>query len=326
MAPILHEFLLAGGCVPAEIQHSLDKEGWGIQLTADHASTSILTNIPWEMTDLPAQDVHGPGSLFDSTLGRCSVARIARGRKPSAIPDGQIRALYCISNPPHPILPRFQSDRFERALESIFHAFPIIDKRDLASNHEPSWDLTAATIEEVRPHLFVLVGHGRSETSPELLFGEDWVPVSRLAEVLATTKRNVLAVLICCDLVRLSETPGAQSGALNLVQKGVPGVVAMQGMIEPSVAEVFLKTFLNYLLVRQSVPVAAAAGRREASRSSQQGFLPTHAAKVLHSGSELDCSGTKVRSLELSKTLAYKLKNSLASWNGVHEIASLCVY
>ncbi len=62
---------------------------------------------------------------------------------------------------------------------------------------------------------------------------------------------------------------------MSLVEEGIPGVVAMQGMIDPFVAEVFLKTFLNHLLIRPSVAIAAAAGRREALRTSLQGFLPT---------------------------------------------------
>jgi hypothetical protein len=273
--PILHQFLLAGGCIPLEQRHAIGEKERGIQLTADTRSTAILTNIPWEMTSLPhAGD--GGVTLFETTLGRYPVARVADGRKPSAIPDGQIRALYCISNPSHPLLSRFDSDQFERALESVFRGFPVIDKRDMKGNHEPTWEFTSATIEFVRPHLFVLVGHGRSESgTPELLFGEDWIPVSQLAESLAETKSNVLTVLVCCDLVRVAETPGAQSGALSLVRGGIPGVVAMQGMIEPSVAEIFLKTFLSYLLMHPSVEVAAAAGRRDASRTSRQGFLPT---------------------------------------------------
>ena len=84
-----------------------------------------------------------------------------------------------------------------------------------------------------------------------------------------------LTGLVFCDLGRVPETPGAQSGALSLVREGVPGVVAMQGMIEPSAAEIFLQPFLSYLLMHPSVEVAAAAGRRDASRTSRQGFLPT---------------------------------------------------
>jgi hypothetical protein len=276
IGPILHQFLLAGGCIPPEQRRSLDKKECGIQLTADTKSTVILTNIPWEMTYFPAQIIDGDESLFKTTLGCYPVARIVGGRNPSTIPDGKIRALYCISNPPHSHLARFDADKFAHALEAVFRGFPIIDKRDMTSNHEPTWERIEEIIESVEPHLFILVGHGRSGSgTPELLFGEDWIPVSQLAKKLAATKRNVLAVLVCCDFVRVAETPGAQSGALTLVREGIPGVVAMQGMIEPSVAEVFLKTFLNYLLMRPSLEVAAAAGRRDASLKSLQGFLPT---------------------------------------------------
>lgn len=274
-ASVLQKFIFPSSCNPEEKYRFLDNGDSEIRLTAAAKVRTILTNVPWEMTYVTAGANPRNGSLFGSTLGRYAMARIARGRAPKAVADGQIRALYCISNPAHPLLRSFQADEYQNALESVFRGFPVIDKRDMLSDHKPSWDKTEATIAAVRPHLFILIGHGQSASGPELLFENRWVPVSRLAEALAATKSNVLAVLVCCDQVRISENPGAQSGAISLVEEGIPGVVAMQGMIDPPVAEVFLKTFLNHLLIRPSVAIAAAAGRQEALRTSLQGFLPT---------------------------------------------------
>jgi len=272
IAPTLHDFLFADDRLSKLVSEATSEQDAVVQLTADSASQALLTDVPWEMTSLKS----GGGFSYEDLLGYRALARVVDGSEVMPIKKSRICALYCISNPVSPTLRRFDSEVIEQMIEAVFQDYPAIDTRSVPGT-DPRWPFVQAAIEGSKPHLFVLFGHGRSDNgTAELLFRDSWIRAQELADALKATKRNTLAVLVCCDLVRGGDSPGSQSGALTLVKNGLPSVLAMQGMVDAPVAKAFLDVFLNQLFWRTSVPVAAAAGRREmVKKSFLQGFLPT---------------------------------------------------
>jgi hypothetical protein len=120
-----------------------------------------------------------------------------------------------------------------------------------------------ATMTDWRPHVVVLVCHGRLHGGePELLF-EEWKRVASLADALASDRQAMTVVLLACDQAVLARTREHRSGAVVLLSAGVPSVVAMQNKIRGDCAAWFLGGFLDGLLQDGRVTQAAKLGRRQ---------------------------------------------------------------
>jgi hypothetical protein len=283
-APRLRAFL-SSDRILAKLVASRERDRLlGIEFSAEEGAARLLTNIPWEVTALLADELsREPASLLQQLVASFPVARIVPGGKAVTIPDSQLRALYCISNPKNNDVPPFDAASFKSTMQLVFHQFPMIDVRaSQVDADNPSSGVALAEIRNFRPHVFVFVGHGdtgnRGQKNPALCF-ERWVDTGELAECLLSTKRAFLAVLICCDMTRDN---GAQSGARILTARGVPHVLAMQGNILASFARMYLNHFLSNLLVGYSVSLAGSSSRIASGRDGfalLQSFLPT----VFHS-------------------------------------------
>lgn len=275
IAPILGVFLTGDGLFKEAIDTPLC-----IELTADKEAAPLLTNVPWEMTSLLDEELpERPENLLQRLLGKYPLKRLVRGARGTHVADSRLRAFYCISNPTRSDVSTFDAPGFQSAMDVVFRQFSMIEVRaSLMQMSGPSVAVALAEIRDFRPHIFVFVGHGdtgdRGSKSPALCF-ERWVDISEVADCLVSTKRTFLSALICCDLTREN---GAGSGAYQLVQKGIPAVLAMQGDIRADFAQTYLGNFLASLLIGYSVPVAAADSRIASGNNTEkvlQSFLPT---------------------------------------------------
>lgn len=283
LARVLHRWLNGKkGALENKITEALNDGIAGIELTADRDSISLLTNIPWEVTSIGSGDaLKSSQPKIADLFAKFPVVRMIRGKNIAAIPEERLRAYYCISNPHHPDVTRFNATEFRKKLRVIFRQFPMIDvKPSELDMDDPVAELVLQDIRDFRPHVFVFVGHGDSKhkkhTQPELLF-EDWIQFSRIARPLVATGNTLIALLICCDMTRRNETIGGWSGAHKLAQEGVPSIVAMQGDISPRFAAVFLQQLLVNVLRGISVSEAVSRSRDTSRRSGPspiQAFLP----------------------------------------------------
>jgi hypothetical protein len=262
-----------------------------IQFAADASAVALLTNVPWEI--MPVADnglSHPADDPTAGTLAGLAVARVVQGAPVLEPPPTRLRAALCISNPAsYPSLRSFYPAPYVKMLRGLLSHFPLIDAYEIDGGSEgPHSGLVLAQIRARRPHILIFVGHGVTDAGGATLMFEDRrLPVAELADALGAGKgRTALVVLLACDQAR--SNPITASGALTLVQGAVPAVVAMQGRVSQVCARVFLQEFLNQLLVGVSVPEAAAAGRRAASRERNpvpHCFYPAVFLGEAHAGS-----------------------------------------
>lgn len=258
----LHRFLFAGNRLDTSLAEFLPalpdvyvKGGKG---------NSILVNIPWELANGIAQLDSGDRTRpLLGTLASLPLARLIEGTNSAwqLAEKERLRILYCISQPAgaSPI----NADGFHRALELVLRnrAGMLSYKNVLGANFSPSFDQLRGEIVRQAPHIFIMIGHGRTTNGrPEVLFGK-WTPTAALADTLATSQKTFLVLLISCDQAFLDEGPSAHSGALLMLQKGIPAVVAMQSSINAVLAGDFLGTMVDQFLQNASLAKSVAAGR-----------------------------------------------------------------
>jgi hypothetical protein len=218
VAPVLRGFLTGGGTFQTAIEASERDRGRCIELTADDAAASLLTNVPWEMTSLLGDQLpEQPENLPQRLLARHPLARLVYGANAKCIADSRLRAFYCISNPTRSDVSSFDASGFRSAMNVIFRQFAMIDVRgSLMQMNDPSVAVALAEVRDFKPHIFVFVGHGdtgdRGSDKPALCF-ERWVDISEVADCLVSTGRTFLTALICCDMTRRNR---AGSGAYEL--------------------------------------------------------------------------------------------------------------
>lgn len=139
---------------------------------------------------------------------------------------------------------------------------------------DPTAEQLKAAITEAKPHIFHFIGHGKGggivvKSSPEeeaagIAAGEKR-PWSEMTpeEVGKLCDGHVpeLVFLQSCEGAAMSG--GFTSGALRLIAKGVPSVVAMQYEIKYGAANAFALAFYKSIAVGGTIDDAVAAGRVE---------------------------------------------------------------
>jgi hypothetical protein len=269
------------GALESKITQAFRRGIVGIELSAKRDSVSLLTNIPWEITALVANSSSNGRPELRRFFAQYPVTRLIQGKPPESMPQGRLRVYYCIANPSHRDVDLFKGEEFRNGLETIFRQLPMIDaKASQMEMGDPSARLALQEISEFRPHIFIFIGHGDSSqkksTRPQLLF-EKWIDLEEIAQGLLKAGSALLAMLICCDMTRRNDAIGSWSGAHRLAQMGVPGIVAMQGDVEPDFAQVFTEQLIVNLL--KGVPVSRAVSKSRDAGSHRrtemlQAFLP----------------------------------------------------
>ncbi|MGH9931848.1 MAG: CHAT domain-containing protein [Pyrinomonadaceae bacterium] len=264
MADRLHGFLFANNRLDVHFDRAMpglteSMTQTEIQIHADDASIALLTNLPWELTRDVIASEQGDQRLLLGTLAPRPIVRTIPAAVAPRVQEERLRVLCCIANYKGDVM-QFDAPAFERAIEESIGSQPATFAFVTAPDYQPRVAQVYAEIDKARPHVFIFVGHGRSRTGTPELRLEQWIKVEEVARNLAQAG-TLLAILIACDQSRLIQSPAAQSGALTLLNNGVPAAVAMQGYVEPTRAQAFLSSFITNLFVTHSVSRAAAQGR-----------------------------------------------------------------
>jgi hypothetical protein len=276
MANQLHAFLFANGELDVVFDRALrgpneNPSQREIEIFADDpTSLPLLANLPWEIArdTIPKEQVDE--RLLLGTLASRPIVRAITLPTSSVVVEARVRVLCCIANYEGDV-PQFDALAFDQAIKESLNSQPVSLDFVLAANYLPTAAQTFAEIARVDPHIFIFVGHGKSHSGiPQLRF-EEWINVEEFAKHLTQTGQALLAIFIACDQSRLIEAPAAQSGALTLLNHGVPAVVAMQGYVDPKRAQAFLDTFIKNLFITHSISQAAAQGRVAMDKTLRSG-------------------------------------------------------
>lgn len=257
---MLRKFLFCQGVLDGPIS-SLMRPGSELYLAGDQASLPLLLNIPWELTDgIPSltQDKSLMG-----TLAALPVTRIVQGlTSATSFTQERLHVGYCISEPPG--VSSIGAESFQKWFSLVLRdRTGMLDYSPvLGTNFDPRLAQLETQVSERPVHILVVVSHGRTTKGiPELRF-EEWIPVEKIAKVLAAPQKTFLVLVIACDQVFLEYGSSAHSGALSFLNAGIPAVVAMQSRVRADLAATFLGTLLDKLLGGLALAAAVAEGRK----------------------------------------------------------------
>jgi hypothetical protein len=267
---LLHRFLFADGRLDGLFGTSvaLARE---IVVTGEAQLLRLIANIPWELADGIGV---GQGALL-GTLAAMPLKRVITGSQTrlDVKPEGQLDVLYCISRAPNDT--SLDAPAFQQAFSSLLADYEgylrvvsMLGSDAVGSpQYSTRFDQLLAKLEKNPPNILFIVCHGRTQDGrPELNFagqnGFDWFPVARLGEVLGKQKQTFLVILLACDLTHHAEGHAAHSGAVTLIQHGVPFVVAMQSSVLVKLAKKFIGTVIGRFFENPNLAECVAAGRK----------------------------------------------------------------
>jgi hypothetical protein len=234
-----------------------------------------LGDLPWEY--LYRREPEGNG-YFLATEDRIALVRRPKGANVRGLSlkasegDSLLRVLLVAVSPADesPLefgalasamqeLPGLQLRTLVTALERN-PSMAIADKRPA----EATWEGFLAALDEFKPHVVHFLGHGRSsETGGEIAFvgsdfKADWRPGTKLSGALRDRKSVRLAFLQACETAAKGDSAVAyralSSVATELVQTGIPAIVAMQTTIQNTAANSFAEAFFRAVL-EQKQPI-----------------------------------------------------------------------
>ncbi len=224
-----------------------------------------LSALPWEFLYDPQQDLL-VGISSRIVLSRYVVDAPAF-QEPMAVPP-PLRLLVSFSGPSGVMPLDFDRERqvltqaTQRAVEAGRLALHWLE-------HTTNAALRAA-LRDVRPHIWHFVGHGEFDGQHGCLLFEDEAGKARrvrdrtLREFFQDAPDTKLAVLNACQGATTATGRAISGLAPNLVQRGLPAVVAMRYPIPDDTAIVFAREFYQALTheMPAAVDMAVADGRR----------------------------------------------------------------
>ncbi len=260
----LHDFLFVGSQMGANFE-DISSQMSEIFIKADDDCRDLLLNIPWELTS-KSSGKSSHSDLFDQTFASLPLARVIEQKTSKLKLDKKERfhVIYCIYEPKdEPI----DAGRFNTSLKRILGEMSgiLTFKSVIGMNdsYSPAFSTLIAEIDQVPPHLLIIICHGRTEHgTPQLCF-EEWIDVSMISKALERHGKTLGVLLIACDQVFLDNKLAANSGALAFLQCGIPAVIAMQGKVRVESAVRFIRTLLEYFFKNASISRAVAHGREQ---------------------------------------------------------------
>jgi len=190
------------------------------------------------------------------------------GRKPVAV-DAALRALVMISDPADLTRLDVASEWANLVNATATTAIDLIPI-------EPTDAALQSALRQHQPHIFHFVGHGHFDetTQQGLLYFQKpdgnatACPAERLATLLSGCDTVRLALLNACQ----GATPGGRSAfagvAQQLIQQGLPAVIAMQAPIFDSDALAFSQEFYRALADGYPLEAAVGEGRKRMAEHS----------------------------------------------------------
>jgi hypothetical protein len=268
----LHRFLFADRAYDSVFAKASDGSS-EILVNGDQLARSLLTNIPWELAEGIPQVASGATrepELY-GTLASLPLARLIENTTSNLALEEKERlyAIYCISEPIG--VPSINAKGFYQVLDRTLRdrSGMLEHKPVLGRNFSPSLDQLLAEIDRQAPHILIVVCHGRTANGvPQLRF-ENWKPVHDLAAALGRGRKTFFVMLIACDQVYLDEGPSAHSGALVMIENGIPWVVAMQSSVSARLAGDFLGATVDRFFQTASIAKSVAAGRIQMAPSNE---------------------------------------------------------
>ena len=196
------------------------------------------------------------------------------------------------------------------ALVAAMKQFPRLNLEALITGHEckpalatkegrtPSatWEGFKDQLRKSKPHVVHFLGHGRSsETGGDIAFvhsdfNADWQSGAKLAAALKDHPSVRLAFLQACETAAKGDSAVAyralSSVASELVQTGIPAIVAMQAKIKNAAANSFAESFFR-AVIEQKQPIFRAMQIARSQSGEAAACVP-----VLYLGIDKDNANT----------------------------------
>ena len=250
----------------------------GLRLRLHLNDTAELALLPWEYL------YDAKEARFLALTARLSIVRyLALGEPPQALQvDPPLRVLVVLANPTD-IFPQLDVAAEWQQLQTVLA--PLVDQGivELIQLPQPTRNALADHLEQYPVHVLHFVGHGNHDAASGegglYLVNEagaaDFVPASVLQVLLADTRdrRNALrlAFLNGCLTGRSAQVDPFAGTAQQLVQHGVPAVIAMQYSVTDGAATELAHRF--YRALARSYPVDAALAQARKGIYIQGNYL-----------------------------------------------------
>lgn len=229
-----------------------------LELDLDEEAIPTIATLPWELLHAPQEAGHP-----SERLGSHKRVIISRRRNQwiSVEPiqlSQPLRIMLVVSNPQHDVIYEGIESSLNKLAESNLIDLPIktLYNPDLQKLGDQLEELTKAGKE---PHILHFIGHGRMKNGRgELCFVNsvsqlpEWVTDEDIAEILQIHIPNVI-LLQSCESGDLGQS--LSGVASQMIQRGVPVVVAMQFPVSNLVATTFAEEFYRNLSKAEAIDV-----------------------------------------------------------------------
>ena len=152
------------------------------------------------------------------------------------------------------------------------------------------FDAIRARLKAFSPHVLHIVGHAQHTGEESVLFLEDEsgspyaVGEEQLRDLIGSATALHLVVLNACDSAKAGQAQGISGLAQRLLQRQVPGVVAMQAPVGDAAAVAFAVTLYTSLAAGETVEEAVTSARQRlhdrATPPSAEWLIPVFFART----------------------------------------------
>ncbi len=250
-----------------------------LYLSSESEDQRILTNIPWELALKVYPDEINQDLDFDNTLSAFPCAKLVKGTSSRSKPfsENLLKISCCISDPYYKGKDdnSLEPDDFYRDIKSALESRSLFIQYELLIGDNDflvDFDEFTTRIKNFDPNILILVCHGKTqEGKPMVYFNGGWIDIEILAAHLKDTSIHMV-YLIACDLTYFDDGVTSNSGAITLVNSGIPAVVAMQSSTLVTSGNIFIKQLIEYVFAnskdinKKSLPESIYLARSDISR------------------------------------------------------------
>jgi hypothetical protein len=260
-----------------ELYEKVSNEGalLRIELTIDEERIPHIAALPWEFLRPSPNRITGqPWLATDANVVLTRLRRRWKAARPIQLEIGEkLRIAVVVSAPTDENLGEVDYQKLFHELEQLTAELGDLVELDLVDPREHR--ATRETLVEVlkkRPHIFHFIGHGTFEDMEGKDVGKiavmwesgkaHWVNAGQFSQ-LFTTHRPSIIMLQACEGGRESSCEAFAGVASQIVQQGMPVVVAFQHEISNAKARVFAREFYGRLMKQKpdAVDQAVQEGR-----------------------------------------------------------------
>jgi hypothetical protein len=255
----------------------------GKQLLARSRDLARRENLPLRirvrldgLADLPWECLHDGDQFLclsaDTPLVRCLA--VDKPVNPEPV-TGPLRVLAVIASPSNPRVDHIDAERAWAEIVSALHDAEGVQLDRLA---RPTYAELRRKLQSGPYHVLHLVGHGRFNPLPGGAIGSgrgegallledsdgkpEWVPASKLAQMLTEHRPLRLVVLNACESAATDSADPFTGVAQRLLRLRAPAVVAMQAAISQRAAAVFSGRLYQQLADGAALDAAVTAARQ----------------------------------------------------------------